>query len=75
MALKLINQLTHKFNPKTYHDSYTKELLEIIDEKVKGMKPRKKGKEPKQTHVHDIMEALKASLAQNHHHKKQRKSA
>lgn len=74
MAIKLIEQLTINFKPETYHDSYTEELLQIIDEKAKG-KPRKKAKEPdiSPTGVKDMMSMLKASLEQ--HKKRHRKAA
>lgn len=69
MALKLIEQFSSSFHPEEYHDSYTEELKEIIAEKVKGKKPRAKGKEPKITDVKDIMHLLKASLEKTHHRK------
>lgn len=64
MAIKLIDQLTAHFKPKSYHDTYTEELKKVIAEKAKGKKHRvaKKGKEPKITPVHDIMHLLKESL-------------
>lgn len=63
MAIKLIEQLSSPFQPENYKDTYTEELLEIIDQKVKGIKPKKKGKEPQApSKVHDIMSLLKASL-------------
>lgn len=62
MALKLIDQLTTPFKPAQFHDTYVEELKEIIDEKAKGKKPRKKGKEPKITAMKDIMSMLKESL-------------
>jgi DNA end-binding protein Ku len=68
MALKLIDQLTSHFKPEDYHDAYTDELKEIIEQKAKGKKPKAKGKEPRKTPSKDIMHLLKASL-ENHHHK------
>lgn len=62
MALKLIDHLTEHFKSEKYHDTYTEELKEIIDEKAHGKKPKKKGKEPKLTEVEDIMSMLKESL-------------
>lgn len=63
MALKLIEQLSSHFHPKEYHDTYTEELKEIIEEKAKGKKHRpSKEKEPKVTDVKDIMRMLKESL-------------
>lgn len=63
MALKLISQLTDKFKPAAYKDTYIDELKSVIEDKVKGIKPRKKAVKPAaSTKVHDIMSLLKASL-------------
>jgi len=62
MALKLIKQQTKHFIPEDWHDTYTEELEEIIDEKAKGHKPKQRGKEPTDTKVSDLMATLKASL-------------
>lgn len=63
MALSLIKQETKAFAAEDYHDTYTEELQEIIAEKVKGVKPKKRGKAPKKTESKDLMDALKKSLA------------
>ncbi len=71
MAIKLIDQLTSHFHLEDYHDTYTEELKAIIDDKLKGKKPKHaKAKEPKITPVKDIMAMLKESLEEH-----QRKSA
>lgn len=62
MALTLIEQLTTKFNPESYSDTYIEDLKKIIEAKAKGKKPKAKGKEPKETKVYDMMELLKKSL-------------
>ncbi|HET9098377.1 MAG TPA: Ku protein [Candidatus Saccharimonadales bacterium] len=62
MALALIDQQTKSFIPEDWHDTYTEELEEIIEDKAKGKKPAQKGKAPKQTKVQDLMSTLKASL-------------
>lgn len=64
VALKLVNQLTGKFDARKFHDEYSEELRELIDAKVKGVEkaPRKKGAAKKPTKVHDIMSLLRASL-------------
>ena len=64
MALALINQLTKPFIPEDWHDTYTEELEEIIEEKAKGKEPSPHGKAPKETKVQDLMATLKASLEQ-----------
>ncbi|MBA3957418.1 MAG: Ku protein [Parachlamydiaceae bacterium] len=64
VAVKLIGQLTEKFNPKAYKDTYVEQLKKVIDQKIKGTTPSKKGKTAavKSPKVHDIMSLLKASL-------------
>lgn len=64
MALALINQQTKPFIPEDWHDTYTEELEEIIEEKAKGKKPKQRGEEPQPTKVEDLMATLKASLGQ-----------
>lgn len=64
MALKLISQLTDQFIPEDFHDTYTAELEKVIAEKVKGRKPKKRGKQPAATETTDLMAALKASLGE-----------
>jgi DNA end-binding protein Ku len=62
MAIKLVGQLTEKFDIAKYKDNYTAKLLEIIKDKAKG----KKQVAPKLKVVHkqsdDLMAMLKASL-------------
>lgn len=62
MALELIDQRTATFKPEEYHDTYAKEIKEIIKKKAKGQKIHPKSQPPKSTKVHDIMSLLKASL-------------
>jgi DNA end-binding protein Ku len=64
MALALISQLTKHFVPEDWHDTYTEELEEIIEQKAKGKKPKARGKAPNDTKVKDLMATLKASLKQ-----------
>lgn len=62
MALALINQLTEKFNIKAYKDTYSDELMKLIEKKARG----KKVTTPRLRVVHsrsrDLMGQLKASL-------------
>ena len=62
MAVKLVEQLTEKFDVAKYKDNYTAKLLEIIKDKAKG----KKQVAPKLKVIHkqndDLMAMLKASL-------------
>ncbi len=63
MAIKLIDQLTGKFDISKYKDTYTETLLKFIKAKAKG----KKFTAPKLRVVHsgakDLMAELKASLS------------
>src|SRR3970282_2667917 len=62
MAIKLVEQLTEKFDISKYKDNYTAKLLEIIKDKAKGKKqvaPKLKGVH-KQTE--DLMAILKESM-------------
>jgi len=69
MALTIIDQLTEKFEPEKYKDTYKDELLKLIKKKSKEPKGKKtKTKEadakPKvsKTAADDLLEQLKASL-------------
>jgi DNA end-binding protein Ku len=63
MAIQLVNDFSTEFDIKDYKDTYTEELLEMIEAKAKG----KKKKAPKKmevvpTKTKDLMAQLKASL-------------
>ncbi len=62
MAIALIDQLTDKFDIKQYKDTYSSDLMKLIEKKAKG----KKVTTPKLRVVHsrsrDLMGQLKASL-------------
>jgi len=63
MAKNLINSLSTEFKPEKYTSQYREALLEIIEAKIKGQEiaiPQ----QPEAATVVDLMEALKASLAQ-----------
>ena len=61
-ALKLIEQLTEKFDPTLFKDTYTEELLKIIEAKSQGQPIKGKVKEPETTKVKDLMDTLVASI-------------
>jgi DNA end-binding protein Ku len=63
MASQLIGNQTKPFAPEDYHDTYTEELEEVIEEKAKGKRP-KKTVVKKESQTKDLMAALKASLNQ-----------
>lgn len=62
MAITLIKQLSHKFNPKEYKDTYHEDLMKIIEQKSKGKRIKPAGKPPKPTHSKNLMTLLKASI-------------
>lgn len=69
MALNIIDQLTEKFEPEKYKDTYKDELLKLIKKKSKepkGKKPAAKETTAKpkasKTAADDLLEQLKASL-------------
>ncbi|MEO8664909.1 MAG: Ku protein [Ignavibacteria bacterium] len=63
LAISLIKQLSDKFNPKEFKDTYVQQLKKIIEEKAKGKKTvRKAAKTPKSTSTKSLMTLLKASV-------------
>jgi DNA end-binding protein Ku len=62
MAEALIEQKSVAFDPKLYEDRYEVAVLAMIREKLKGHKPVV-ASEPERSNVVDLMQALKASLA------------
>jgi DNA end-binding protein Ku len=62
MAVSLVKQLSSKFNPKAYKDTYVDELKKIITKKAKGQKVKPKGKEPKPSSASNLMKLLKQSI-------------
>ena len=72
IAMKLIDQLTEKFNISAYKDTYTDKLLKIVQEKAKGKRRQKSVPKPKIVHhkSEDLMAILKASLGEKRSRKK-----
>lgn len=63
MAMRLIDELSADFNPEKYYDSYTEELLRIIDEKSRGRTPEARGEIPQPTtNMKEIASKLKQSI-------------
>lgn len=70
IAIKLVQQLSEKFNISSYRDTYTESLEKIIAIKAKGKVPKAQGKMPiPTTEMEDIMEKLKQSLKSSEGHK------
>jgi DNA end-binding protein Ku len=65
MAKKLIEQLTQRFDPSVYKDTYIEELKKVIEAKAEGKTIETKTQTPEPTHVKDLMDTLKASLEIN----------
>jgi DNA end-binding protein Ku len=65
MAIKLIEQLTEKFDIAKYKDTYTSKLLKTIKDKAKSGKKTSPVKKMRVVHTKndDLMSALQASLS------------
>jgi DNA end-binding protein Ku len=64
LASALIKQKETSFDPKNYEDRYEVALMSMIREKMKGHKPIIAAA-PERSNVINLMDALKASLAQS----------
>jgi DNA end-binding protein Ku len=70
MAERLIDDMTGEWSPSQFKDTYSRDLLARVKEKVKArethkLTPTQKTREPKQSaQVIDLMEVLKRSLEQ-----------
>ncbi|HEX8577481.1 MAG TPA: Ku protein [Flavobacterium sp.] len=66
MAVHIIDQLTNKFEPEKYKDTYKEELLQLIKKKSaapdKKAPAKKTSKKSSATAADDLLEQLKASL-------------
>jgi DNA end-binding protein Ku len=64
MATRLIDSLTHEFQPEKYRNDYRDKLLELINRKAEGNETVVRP-EVRKTNVVDLMQALQASLQQS----------
>jgi len=64
LAKQLIQTLEGSFEPEQYHDEYKRNVEDLIEKKRKGQKVTPI-RQPKQTPVIDLMQALQQSLAKN----------
>ena len=62
LATRLIEELSGKFDPQKYHDTYAEEVKKLIEAKAKGEKRKAPAKKAPAGKVVDLMEALQASL-------------
>jgi DNA end-binding protein Ku len=63
IALKLIDQLTEEFDISKYKDTYTEKLMDVIEAKAHGKKPKTKKLKVVHKRSENLMETLKASLS------------
>ena len=65
MAIQLVENLSAKWQPEKYTDEYVENLMRVIQAKLKGRKPKLVDRDtPQPADVVDLMERLRASLAQ-----------
>jgi DNA end-binding protein Ku len=69
IAVDLVAASTERFKPDIHKDHYLKQLQAIIEQKSKGLVPKKHGKAPVPTKTDDLMAELKRSLSQRAHAK------
>lgn len=68
MALRLVEDMTDKWEPEKYHDTYREDLLKRIEEKVKAgqteelTEPEKGAEREKGGEVIDLMALLRKSV-------------
>jgi DNA end-binding protein Ku len=62
MAVKLVDQLSESWDPEQYKDTYTEDLMRIIQEKLEGKELEPLGEEPEPIEVTDLFAKLSESL-------------
>jgi DNA end-binding protein Ku len=69
IAIDLVAASTERFKPDVHKDQYLKELQAIIEQKSKGVIPKRRGVPPVPTKADDLMAELKRSLKHRPHAK------
>ena len=64
MATMYVEAFNQGFHPDDYHDDYREALQALVDAKIDGKELVRPPEAPEQTNVVDLMEALRASVAQ-----------
>lgn len=75
MAVSLVKSMEGKWNPEDYQDTYYDQVMELIQEKIRGKKihaAKRAPKEEEATNVRDIMPLLKKSLEERKRAEKKR---
>jgi DNA end-binding protein Ku len=73
MAERLVEEMADKWNPEDYRDTYRRDLMKRIEEKIRNrethkLTPEEKTREPRQSaQVIDLMEVLRKSLDKGAH--------
>ncbi len=68
MALSLVEDMSEKWNPREYHDTYREDVLKLVEKKVKAgqthtlTEPTGEAPVPKASNVVDLVALLKQSL-------------
>jgi DNA end-binding protein Ku len=75
MAARLIENMSNRFDPEKYKDTYHENLLDLIDKKLEGKEIKVKQKKRPVTNVSDIMSKLKASIEETEGKKRKRTAA
>ena len=74
MAQSLVESLADRFRPESYADAYRTALEDLIERKMRGEKRNVKRRKP-EPKVIDLMEALKASVAESRDTKRPAKAS
>jgi DNA end-binding protein Ku len=64
-AVQLVESMADRFQPEKYHDEYREKVLALIQQKSRGRTPRLAPSRQPKTRVINLMDALKASLAES----------
>jgi DNA end-binding protein Ku len=64
MATMYVEAFNQGFHPEDFHDDYREALQQLVDAKIAGQELVSAPEAPEETNVVDLMEALRASVAQ-----------
>ena len=80
LALKLVEDMSGKWEPKKFHDTFREDILARVKQKVKAGQTEEitepeEGAEPRKAQVIDLMAALKKSISVSEKKKPRRRRA